>query len=330
MKKNIAKQTVSNESRQVSDQSIIPATKAAEKALGSVTKPSEDILRMRTQKPLQSSIPKTSVEKPASLSPEEKYTKKQVRYTNNRTSKAKKLQAKKDTFISRIIEENKLNSEFTKEMAEAMWYNKHDAKNRAIGGYTQKTYDAVNKAWKKNDKLEWSLVATKAKETLAKLREERTVTETVVAANGNSYTRKRVLKPVFIKKENTWSIEDAKKRFEEREAARKVRLENLPLLPIEKPLKPKKAKMEKIVDKDVKELKLTVRRQSSDKPDEYYDFKTDPFKGTLDEAIVKAKEIANSYIKDTSFESVVIKELDADKKLIPLKVIKKDELKAAA
>ena len=319
MKKNIAKQTVSNKSKPVSEQSVIPATKAAEKALESVTKPSEVILSKRPKRALQSSIPKAPKEKPAPLTAEEQYAKKQARYTNNRALKAKKLQAKKDAFLSRIVEENKLNSEFTKEMAEAMWYNKHDAKNRAIGGYTQK----------KGTKFEWTPVALKVKETLAKLRKDRTVTETVIAANGKSYTRSRVIKPIFLKKENIWSIDAAKKRFEEREAARKVRLANLPSLPIETP-KPKKAKVKSVIDKDVKELKLTVRRQSDSKPDEYYDFKTDPFKGTLDEAIVKAKEIAKTYAKDSSFESVVIKELDANKELIPLKVIKKDEFKAAA
>lgn len=319
-KKNIAPVIASvEESKAVPTNPITPATKVSEIALKEVTETNKLIPTSRNKVNLLKHMPSVKAEKTAAMSAIEKYKQKLDRYSANRTLRANKLQSKKDAFILRIVEENKLDASFTKEMAEAMWYNKHDAKNRAIGGYTQK----------KDTKFEWTPVALKVKETLAKLRKDRTVTETVIAANGKSYTRSRVIKPIFLKKENIWSIDAAKKRFEEREAARKVRLANLPSLPIETP-KPKKAKVKSVIDKDVKELKLTVRRQSDSKPDEYYDFKTDPFKGTLDEAIVKAKEIAKTYAKDSSFESVVIKELDANKKLIPLKVIKKDEFKAAA
>ena len=293
---------------------IEPATKVSEIALKEATEASKLIPTSRDKMNLLKHMPSVKAEKTAMLSSVEKRKQKQDRYNANRAIRIAKLQSKKDAFITRIIEENKLDASFTKEMAESMWYNKHDAKNRAIGGYTTKVYDAEKKTWKKIDGAKWSLVATKAKETLAKLREERTVTETTVDANGKQYTRKRVLKPVFKSNTKPWSLDEAKKRFKEQDAARKVRFDALPKKEVV--VTSLKAKSNTEPKKDVKNFRLIVRRESAEKAGTYYDFATIPFKGTLVAAEVRAQDLFAKYETDTSFEAVVIKENDDVKKVL--------------
>lgn len=293
---------------------IESATKVSEIALKEATEASKLIPTSRNKVNLLKHMPSVKAEKTAMLSSVEKRKQKQDRYNANRSIRIAKLQSKKDAFIARIIEENKLDASFTKEIAESMWCNKHDTKNRAIGGYTTKVYDIKDKVWKKVEGAKWSLVAIKAKETLAELRKERTVTETVVDSNGKQYTRKRILKPVFKKNTKVWSLDEAKKRFKEQDAARKVRFENLPkkevittTLKVKTSFEPKK---------DVKNFRLIVRRQSSEDPEKYYDFATIPFKGTLEAAEIRATDLFTKYEVDTSFIAVVIKENDDIKKVL--------------
>ena len=296
---------VSNEPESEINEVSVNTTKVAEKALKEATEASKLVIKTRTKENPLRHVASTKAQKTATLTAEEKYIARRKRYSINRD----KLQAKKDRFVARIIEENKLDAFFTKEIAESMWCN-----NRAIGGYTTKVYDIKDKVWKKVEGAKWSLVAIKAKETLAELRKERTVTETVVDSNGKQYTRKRILKPVFKKNTKVWSLDEAKKRFKEQDAARKVRFENLPkkevittTLKVKTSFEPKK---------DVKNFRLIVRRQSSEDPEKYYDFATIPFKGTLKAAEVSATDLFTKYEVDTSFIAVVIKENDDIKKVL--------------
>lgn len=301
---------VSNEPESKINEVSVNTTKVAEKALKEATEASKLVIKTRTKENPLRHVASTKAQKTATLTAEEKYIARRKRYSINRD----KLQAKKDRFVARIIEENKLDASFTKEIAESMWCNKHDTKNRAIGGYTTKVYDIKDKVWKKVDGEKWSLVAIKAKETLAELRKERTVTETVVDSNGKQYTRKRILKPVFKKNTKVWSLDEAKKRFKEQDAARKVRFENLPKKEVITTTL--KAKMIVEQKEEAKDFKLIVRRQSSEDPEKYYDFATIPFKGTLKAAEVRAEDLFVKYEVDTSFIAVVIKENDDIKKVL--------------
>ena len=287
----------------------VNTTKVAEKALKEATEANKLIPTSRNKVNLLKHMPSVKAEKTAMLSSVEKRKQKQDRYNANRSIRIAKLQSKKDAFIARIIEENKLDASFTREIAESMWYN-----NRAIGGYTTKVYDIKDKVWKKVEGAKWSLVAIKAKETLAELRKERTVTETVVGSNGKQYTRKRILKPVFKKNTKIWSLAEAKKRFNEQDAARKVRFENLPKKEVITTTL--KAKMIVEQKEEAKDFKLIVRRQSSEDPEKYYDFATIPFNGTLKAAEVRAEDLFVKYEVDTSFIAVVIKENDDIKKVL--------------
>lgn len=56
---------------------------------------------------------------------------------------------------------------------------------------------------------------------------------------------------------------------------------------------------------DDRSFKYVIQRRRSDKPDEYYDFLTDYIKAdTLENAKLKAKDIAKKYEKDTSFTGI--------------------------
>ena len=296
---------------------IVQPTKVSEIALDKATEASKLVPITRDKVNLLKHKPSAKSEKTATLSAEDKRKQKQDRYTANRAKCIAKLQAKKDAFILRIVEENKLDESFTKEIAESLWYNKHDAKNRALGGYITKVYDAEKKTWKKVDGAKWSLVATKAKETLATLRKERTVIETAVDANGKQYTRKYMVKPDFNKTTKKWSLEEAKARFKARDAERKIRFDALPKKEITVP--EKKVKSSPTPKKETKNFRLVVRRKSSEKEDTYYDFATIPFKGTLEAAEVRAKDLFIKYEADTSFESVVLSDNDGVKKVLTRK-----------
>lgn len=294
-----------------------PTTKVVENALNEATEASKLVPITRNKVNLLKHMPSTKAENTAMLSAIERRKQKQDRYIANRAKHTAKLQAKKDAFILRIVEENKLDESFTKEIAESLWYNKHDAKNRALGGYITKVYDAEKKTWKKVDGAKWSLVATKAKETLAALRKERTVIETAVDANGKQYIRKYMVKPDFNKTTKKWSLEEAKARFKARDAERKIRFDALPKKEITIP--EKKVKSSPTPKKETKNFRLVVRRKSSEKEDTYYDFATIPFKGTLEAAEVRAKDLFIKYEADTSFESVVLSDNDGVKKVLTRK-----------
>jgi hypothetical protein len=317
-KKNIAPVTaIVKESDAPATIPTTPTTKVVENALNEATEASKLVPITRDKVNLLKHKPSAKSEKTATLSAEDKRKQKQDRYTANRAKRIAKLQAKKDAFILRIVEENKLDESFTKEMAESMWYNKHDAKNRALGGYATKVYDAEKKVWKKVDGAKWSLVAIKAKETLAKLRKERTIIETAVGVNGKQYTRKRVLKPDFSKTTKKWSLEEAKARFKAQDAARKVRFDTLPKKEVV--LSEKKVKTNTEPKKETQNFKLVVRRQSSEKENEFYDFATIPFKGTLKAAEVRAADLFAKYEADTSFEGVVLSDDAGVKKVFTRK-----------
>ena len=136
----------------------------------------------------------------------------------------------------------------------------------------------------------------------------------LVDANGKQYTRKRVLKPVFKSTTKPWSLDEAKKRFKEQDAARKVRFDALPKKEVV--VTSLKVKSNTEPKKDVKNFRLIVRRESAEKAGTYYDFATIPFKGTLVAAEVRAQDLFAKYETDTSFEAVVIKENDDVKKVL--------------
>lgn len=294
-----------------------PTTKVVENALNEATEASKLVPITRNKVNLLKHMPSTKAENTAMLSAIERRKQKQDRYIANRAKHTAKLQAKKDAFILRIVEENKLDASFTKEMAESMWYNKHDAKNRALGGYTTKVYDTEKKVWKKTDAIKWSLVAIKAKETLAELRKIRTVTETTVDANGKQYTRKCILKPLFKKNKKEWSLDAAKLRFKEQDAARKIRFDALPKKEVITTTL--KVKVDANPKEKTENFKLVVRRKSSEKEDTYYDFATIPFKGTLKAAEVRAEDLFIKYEADTSFEGVTISDNNGIKKVLTRK-----------
>ena len=284
---------------------IIKPTKVSEIASKQATEASELIPKSISKDKLAKPIVSAKAEKTMTLSTEEKYAAKQQRYLKNRAARQAKLQAKKDKFLARIIEENKLDESFTKEMAESMWYDEHDIENRVIGGYVTRTYDKVNKVWKKTSEFKWSLVAIKAKETLATIRKSRTVTETVTNVDGSTFTRKIVLKPVFDKKTNTRSIELSRERFKAHTEKLKANKE-APVVKIKKP-----------------NLFLEIRKRSVENPEEFYAAQTLPFKGNKKSATRKAVKIRNHYKDSKEFASVVILEYDKQiKALHPLKVIK--------
>lgn len=244
---------------------------------------------------------------PAVLSPTGKLNKAYERYTKNRMMRLKALERKQEVFVTRVQKEF---PEMTKEEILLFW-NKH---NKPQPKKEVKTRPM------------WSKAGIAVKENLAKLRKDRTRTIEFIDSKGVTRTRQILLNVVRIynKKAHTftWSIEEAKKRFEERKARRAERL----VMREKVVLKENNTQIDKPKTK-VSNLWVITRRTTEDGKG-IYDFNSQPAPNKK-----AAEKIAMSiYTKhngiDTAFDSVICAEFDTVKKInVPFKVIKKDSIK---
>lgn len=228
------------------------------------------------------------------------------RYTKNRMMRLKALERKQDAFVARVQKEF---PEMKKEEILTFW-NKHNKPQ------PKKTFDT---------KPYWSKQSLAVKQNLEQLRKDRTKTIEFVDNNGITRIRKIILNVVRIynKKQRTftWSIEEAKKRFEERASRRAERLIMRQKLVIEE--------NNKQVDKPKPKLHscIVIVRRVTENGKDIYDFRTEPVQsktGAEKIALALYKSYNN---RDASFNSVVCQEFDLEQKIyVPFKVIKKDSI----
>ena len=228
------------------------------------------------------------------------------RYTKNRMMRLKALERKQETFVARVQKEF---PEMTKEEILTFW-NKHNK--------PQPKKEASTKPY-------WTKSGLESKQTLAQLRKDRTRTIEFVDSKGVTRTKNILLNVVRVYNKathiSTWSIEEAKKRFEDRAARRAERLVMQQKVAIEI--------NSKVVDKPkVKKthINVIIRRMKEDGSG-LYDFLTQPAQTKK-----AAEKIAlNLYPKynnvDSSFDSIICAEYDVEKKInVPFKVVKKDSV----
>ena len=244
--------------------------------------------------------------KPVIISATGKLNKVYERYTKNRMMRLKALERKQDAFVARVQKEF---PEMKKEEILTFW-NKH---NKPQPKRTSET------------KPYWSKQSLAVKQNLEQLRKDRTKTIEFVDNNGITRIRKIILNVVRVynKKQRTftWSIEEAKKRFEERASRRAERLIMRQKLVIEE--NNKKVDKPKVRKNNI----WVITRRATEDGKGVYDFNSQPAQNKK-----AAEKIAMSiYSKyngiDSSFDSVICAEFDTDKKInVPFKVIKKDSI----
>lgn len=145
-----------------------------------------------------------------------------------------------------------------------------------------------------------------------------------------SYTRKekkhftRIVKNRLFTKPKPikqLSKEEYKKKFAEERAAKKLRLDNLSYKPL--PIIKGKQRPISVAEVTKKEkpkerkFRYVINRQSDENPNKVYDFLTDYFDAsTKNEAFEKAKKIAKTYKKDTSFRGITLQDINGDNNII--------------